>query len=85
MSTGPAALTRMRHKGRIAAGYDADFCVLAPDETFVVDPARLHHKQPLTAFAGRTLHGVVQQTWLHGELVDDRTRGPAAHPRHRLT
>jgi allantoinase len=75
MSTGPAALTRMQHKGRIAPGYDADFCVLAPEETFVVDPGRLHHKQPLTAFAGRTLHGVVQQTWLHGELVDDQTRG----------
>ena len=49
--------------------------MLAPEHTFVVDPARLHHKQPLTAFAGRTLHGVVQQTWLHGELVDDDTRG----------
>jgi allantoinase len=75
MSTGPAALTRMQHKGRIAPGYDADFCVLAPEETFVVDPGRLHHKQPLTAFTGRTLHGVVQQTWLHGELVDDQARG----------
>ncbi|MFL6098737.1 MAG: allantoinase AllB [Actinomycetales bacterium] len=75
MSTAPAALTRMRHKGRIAVGYDADFCVLAPEETFVVDPGRLHHKQPLTAFAGRTLAGVVRQTWLRGEPVGDTPRG----------
>ena len=75
MSTGPAGLTRMRHKGRIAVGYDADFCVLAPEETFVVDPDRLHHKQPLTAFAGRTLAGVVRQTWLRGEPVGDTPRG----------
>jgi allantoinase len=75
MSSGPARLTRMRRKGRIAAGYDADFCVLAPDETFVVDPGSLHHKQQLTAFAGRTLHGVVHQTWLRGERIADAARG----------
>lgn len=75
MATAPAQLTRMRHKGRIAVGYDADFCVLAPDETFVLDPERLHHKQPLTAFAGRTLAGVVRQTWLRGRPVDATPRG----------
>lgn len=71
MSTAPAELTRMQRKGRIAVGRDADFCVLAPDDTFVVDPGQLHHKQPLTAFAGRTLAGLVRQTWLRGEPVDD--------------
>jgi allantoinase len=65
----------MHHKGRIAPGYDADFCVLAPEQSFVVDPGQLHHKQPLTAFAGRTLHGVVRQTWLRGAPVDDQPRG----------
>jgi allantoinase len=75
MASAPADLTRMQHKGRIAAGYDADFCVLAPEETFVVDPRQLRHKQPLTAFAGRTLHGVVHRTWLRGEPVGDEPRG----------
>jgi allantoinase len=75
MSTAPAALTRMRHKGRIALGYDADFCVFAPDEKFVVEPSRLHHKQPLTPFAGRVLSGVVRETWLRGRRVDDQPRG----------
>jgi allantoinase len=50
-------------------GARADFCVLAPEETFVVDPTTLHHRHPVTAYAGRTLHGVVRSTWLHGERI----------------
>ncbi|MFF7196974.1 allantoinase AllB [Streptomyces sp. NPDC088197] len=71
MSAGPARLAGLTAKGAIAAGYDADFAVLAPEETFTVDPARLHHRNPITAYAGRTLHGVVRGTWLRGERIAD--------------
>ena len=70
MATGPADRAGLRHKGRIAEGADADLCVLAPDETFVVDPTRLEHRHPITPYAGRTLTGVVCQTWLAGQQVD---------------
>ncbi|MFF5339318.1 allantoinase AllB [Streptomyces althioticus] len=56
-------------KGAIAPGHDADFAVLAPDETFTVDPAALQHRNRVTAYAGRTLHGVVRSTWLRGERI----------------
>ncbi|MGC4983455.1 allantoinase AllB [Streptomyces sp. DT193] len=56
-------------KGAIAAGHDADFAVFAPDETFTVDPAALQHRNRVTAYAGRTLSGVVKSTWLRGERV----------------
>ncbi len=56
-------------KGAVAPGHDADFAVLAPDETFTVDPAALQHRNRVTAYAGRTLHGVVRSTWLRGERV----------------
>ncbi len=56
-------------KGAIEAGRDADFTVLAPDETFTVDPAALQHRNRVTAYAGRTLYGVVRSTWLRGERV----------------
>ncbi|MFJ5995205.1 allantoinase AllB [Streptomyces sp. NPDC092370] len=56
-------------KGAIAVGRDADFAVLAPDETFTVDPAALQHRNHVTAYAGRTLHGVVKSTWLRGQLI----------------
>lgn len=66
----PADRAGLRHKGRIAVGADADLCVLAPDETFSVDPVALHHRHPVTPYAGRTLHGVVRETWLRGARVD---------------
>ncbi|WNI18568.1 allantoinase AllB [Actinacidiphila sp. ITFR-21] len=70
MSAGPARLAGLgATKGAIAAGYDADFAVLAPDLTFTVDPARLQHRNPVTAYAGRTLSGVVRSTWLGGRVV----------------
>lgn len=71
MATKPADRVGLRHKGRIEVGADADFCVLAPEETFVVDVAKLRHKNPVSAYAGRTLHGVVRSTWLRGVRIED--------------
>jgi allantoinase len=79
MSAGPARLAGLAAKGRIAPGYDADFCVLAPEESFVVDPAQLHHKHPATTpYLGRMLHGTVRLTMLRGQVVDP------AQPRGKL-
>ncbi|MEO5833729.1 MAG: allantoinase AllB [Nakamurella sp.] len=76
MAHQPAALAGLRHKGHLALGYDADLCVFAPDEAFVVDARRLHHKNQFTAYAGRPLAGVVRSTWLRGqELTGDEFRG----------
>ena len=69
MSPRPAEIAGSAGKGRIAVGADADLVVFAPDATFEVDPARLHHKNPVTPYAGRTLRGVVRQTWLVVERI----------------
>ncbi|MFC0626229.1 allantoinase AllB [Kribbella deserti] len=79
MCEAPAAQASLPHKGRLELGYDADFSVLAPDETFVVDANTLHHKNALTPYAGRTLAGVVRSTWLRGKPIDI-----SAGPRGRL-
>ncbi|MFE4368284.1 allantoinase AllB [Streptomyces sp. NPDC056835] len=82
MSSAPAALAGLSRKGAIEAGRDADFAVLAPDETFTVDPARLHHRNQVTAYAGRTLYGVVGSTWLRGtRIIHD---GALTEPTGRL-
>jgi len=76
MAEGPADLVGLRRKGRIALGGDADLCVFAPDQAFVVDAARLHHRHPVTPYADRPLAGVVRGTWLRGhEVTGDRCRG----------
>jgi allantoinase len=79
MSTAPAAHTGLHTMGRIEVGYDADLCILAPDDTFTVDASKLQHKNAITPYDGRTLAGVVRSTWLRGEPVD-----LAARPRGRL-
>ncbi|MBZ4319850.1 allantoinase AllB [Streptomyces huiliensis] len=82
MAAAPAALAGLTAKGAIEAGRDADFAVLAPDETFTVDPAALHHRNPVTAYAGRTLSGVVRSTWLRGRRIHHH--GTLAAPTGRL-
>jgi allantoinase len=75
MAAGPANLAGLPGKGRVAPGADADLCVFAPEETFVVDPARLHHRHPVTPYAGRRLAGVVRSTWLRGHEVTGEAPG----------
>ena len=71
MAEGPARLAGLQRKGRIAVGYDADFCAFAPDAELVVDAGTLRHKNPITPYAGRALAGVVRTTWLRGVDVRD--------------
>ena len=77
MARRPADLVGLHAKGRIAVGADADLVAFDPEATFVVDPRRLHHKNPVTPYAGKTLHGVVGTTWLRGRPVT----GAAPHGR----
>ncbi|MGJ7439938.1 allantoinase AllB [Aquipuribacter sp. MA13-6] len=78
-AVGPARVARLDTLGRLAVGAPADLVVLAPDEPFVVDPDTLHHRNRITAYAGRTLTGTVRSTWLAGVEVD-----LTAEPRGRL-
>ncbi|MFE3068150.1 allantoinase AllB [Streptomyces sp. NPDC059247] len=82
MSEGPARLAGLHRKGGIVPGRDADFAVLDPDATFTVDPAGLQHRNRVTAYAGRSLSGVVTSTWLRGERIAHR--GTLAEPTGRL-
>ncbi|MGX6601053.1 allantoinase AllB [Micromonosporaceae bacterium Da 78-11] len=76
MARRPADLVGLSGKGRIAVGADADLVAFDPDDTFVVDPHRLHHKNPVTPYAGKSLQGVVRTTWLRGSRVTgDRPGG----------
>lgn len=75
MSSATAGLLGLGTKGGIEVGKDADLAVLAPEETFAVDPARLHHKNPITPYAGKRLHGVVRRTLLRGRPITETPHG----------
>ncbi|MEP6761293.1 MAG: allantoinase AllB [Sporichthyaceae bacterium] len=76
MSSAPARLAGLRRKGSIAVGADADLCVFAPDESWVVDATRLQHRNPVTPYDGANLRGVARSTWLHGaEVTGDAPAG----------
>ncbi|MFZ1726629.1 MAG: allantoinase AllB [Albidovulum sp.] len=69
MAESSAKVAGLAYKGRIAVGYDADFSVFDPDQSFVVDPASFRQRHPVTPYAGRRLSGVVQETYLRGQRV----------------
>ncbi|GAB2720593.1 allantoinase AllB [Kitasatospora kifunensis] len=71
MASGPASLVALEGtKGAIAVGHDADLVAFDPDAEFAVDPAELHHRNPVTPYAGKKLTGRVITTWLRGRVVD---------------
>jgi allantoinase len=75
MSRGPARLAGLEgHKGAIAAGYDADIVIWNPEKRFIVRPKMLHHRHKLTPYANHALRGVVEATFLRGEMIYDRGR-----------
>jgi allantoinase len=70
MSESTSRLAGLAHrKGTLAAGYDADIAIWNPDATFVVNGGTLRHRHPVTPYAGRELFGVVERTYVRGELI----------------
>ncbi len=82
----PARLAGLdARKGTIAEGLDADFVVWKPAESFVVEPSTMEHRHKLTPYAGQTLSGTVEATYLRGAKVYERVRGFAGRaPSGRL-
>jgi len=70
MAEAPAKLARCdKQKGRIAAGYDADFVVFEPEDEFEISRDRLHYRHVVSPYLGEKLQGVVKATYLRGKEV----------------
>ena len=71
MAQHPAEVFQIPRKGKIAIGYDADFTVINPEETWIVDETQLHSHSKLSPFHGRKLQGKITQTIVRGTTVYD--------------
>lgn len=58
-------------KGSIKEGADADIVIWNPDAEFRVAPEMIYHRHKLTPYAGEVLRGVVEKTFLRGQIVYD--------------
>jgi allantoinase len=80
MAEGPAKLAGCQlNKGRIAAGYDADFVIFDTQDELVVSGSRLYHRHPVSPYMGQKLRGVVRATYLRGTVVFQEGSFPG-HP-----
>lgn len=58
-------------KGSLSIGCDADLVIWNPDREFCVRPELIQHRHKLTPYAGNILRGVVEKTFLRGQIVYD--------------
>jgi allantoinase len=72
MAEAPARLAGLSGtKGSIAVGHDADLVVWDPDAEDLVVPSQLHHRHPVTPYAGMRLKGRIHKTLLRGQMAFD--------------
>ncbi len=70
MAEAPAILAGCHtRKGRLTAGYDADFVVFDSEAELVVTEGQLHYRHPVSPYLGEKLRGVVKATYLRSAKV----------------
>lgn len=75
MSTNTAAFAGFHDRGAIIPGKRADLVVVNPNRQFVVDANALLSRNPISAFDGAKLDGVISHTIIGGRTVDFDTPG----------
>ena len=88
MCDAPARVWGLVGKGRLADGYDADVCLVDPEERSEVRDDRQFTKSKWSPWHGETLTGRVTDTWVGGRrafsggAVDATVRGRAVRCDH---
>ena len=67
----PARQVGLNLKGSLQPGADADIVIWNPDREFKVEASMIHHRHKLTPYADEVLRGVVEKTFLRGQMVYD--------------
>lgn len=69
MCHAPAELFRIKNRGYIRPGYQADLVLLNPNHEWTVTPDCIESKCGWSPMEGRTFHGKVEKTFVNGTLV----------------
>ncbi len=69
VSTQPAKLLGLNHKGEIAVGKQADFCIFSADDNYRITADCIHHKHKISPYIGTQVDGVIDATWLAGQVI----------------
>lgn len=67
MSYNTAQFARLHDRGEIAPGKRADMAIIRPGERFTVDASTLKSRNPISAFDGMVLNGVIARTFVSGK------------------
>ena len=71
-------------KGQLSVGLDGDVAVFDDKGTFEVDSNTMLFKNKCSPYQGKTLKGVVKETWVRGQKVFERNEGFGALPVGKL-
>lgn len=82
-SSDVASRFRVRAKGAIAVGKDADFTLIDLEAEEVIKPESLHYRHQQSPYVSRTLRGHVRRTFLRGQMIHEDGKF-AARPMGRL-
>jgi allantoinase len=75
-SSGVAARFRIRGKGALAIGNDADFSLVDPNANELVTAESLHYRHKQSPYVGRALRGRVRRTFLRGQMIYEDGKFP---------
>lgn len=64
-----------RKKGDLSVGFDGDVVVFDDEATFEVGPNSMLFRNKCSPYQGKTLQGVVKETWLRGQKIFSRGDG----------
>lgn len=68
-SSSPAEIFRLRDKGKLMEGYDADMVLVDLKEKWRIDPEKFFSKAKFSPFEGWRVVGKVRTTFVNGRLV----------------
>jgi dihydroorotase len=71
MSEKPAEIFRLKGKGRLKEGNNADLTVVDLDRKYRIDASKFHSKAKYSPFDGWNVEGKPVRTFVNGRLVMD--------------